>query len=89
MTSKYDRLADLLATFGDAEITLTFAQVEAVVGPLPAAVRRSNYGDWWGIRPNARYHAAHAMHWWRAGYVADRLDFIAGTVTFRRVTHAS
>jgi hypothetical protein len=35
MASKYDRLGDHLAAIGAATIILTFAEVEAVVGPLP------------------------------------------------------
>ncbi len=40
MSSKYDRLGDHLAAIGAATITLTFAEVEAVVGPLPDTARR-------------------------------------------------
>ncbi len=84
MPSKYDRLADHLATYGDVDaITLTFAEIEAIVGPLPVGARYQS--DWWGTSPLGRYVHAHAHGWWRAGYVADRPDFAAQTVTFRRV----
>ncbi len=83
MTSKYDRLADHLAGLGAATITLTFAEVETIVGPLPVAAR--SLVAWWGATANGRYNNPHAMHWWDAGYVADRPDFAAQTVTFRQL----
>ncbi len=82
MTSKYDRLATL-ATLGAPVITLTFAEVEAVVGPLSATARHNP--SWWGATPAGRYLHVHALTWLQAGYVADRPDFAAETVTFRRV----
>ncbi len=85
MTSKYDRLADHLAAIGAPVVTLTFAEVKTVVGPLPAQARRAPY--WWGATPGSRYLHPHAMNWWHAGYVADRPDFAAETVTFRRVAY--
>ncbi len=87
MTSEYDRLGYHLATLGAATITLTFAEIEAIVGPLPAMARRDKY--WWGATALARYASAHIHAWWQAGYIADRPDFTAETVTFRRVAKAS
>ncbi len=81
MTSKYDRLGDHLAACGAATITLTFAEIEAVIGPLPVQARCSSV--WWGATPSGRYHHPHVRHWERAGYVAGHPDFAAGTVTFR------
>ncbi len=83
MTSKYDRLADHLAASGAATTTLTFAEIEALVGPLPALARRDQY--WWVATALARYASAHIHAWWQAGYAADIPDFAAETVTFRRV----
>ncbi len=83
MTSKYDRLVDHLAASGAATITLTFAEVEAVLGPLPTQARHTP--SWWGATPAGRYLHPHALAWRQAGYVADRPDFAAETVTFRRV----
>ena len=85
MASKYDRLADYLATTDASAQTLTFAEMEAIVGPLPAAARHTS-GGWWGITPKARFAQVHAANWRRAGWAADRPDFIAETVTFRRAT---
>ncbi len=87
MTSKYDRLADHLAAIGAATITMTFAEIEAVVGPLPSTAGHSL--SWWGATPAGRYLHPYTLTWLEAGYVADRPDFIAGTVTFRRVARVS
>jgi len=57
--------------------------VEAVVGPLPTVARRGPV--WWGATPSGRYANPHALGLWRAGYVADHLDFTRETVTFRRI----
>jgi hypothetical protein len=84
MTSGYDRLGDHLAAIGAATIILTFAEVEAVVGPLPPSARLPINEQWWGATAVGRFHHAHAMYWRRAGYVADRPDLAAETVTFRR-----
>ncbi len=61
MTSKYDGLSDHLAAIGAAMITLTFAEIEAVIGPLPAAAWRSVAE--WGVTVSGRYLNAHALHW--------------------------
>jgi len=84
MTSKYDGVADHLAALGAATIILTFAEIEAIASPLPETARRSV--EWWGVTVSGRYSNAHALGWWHAGYVADRPDFAAQTVTFRRLT---
>ena len=57
MTSKYDGLANHLVTLGAATITLTFAEIEAIVGPLPETARRSV--EWWGVTASGRYSNAH------------------------------
>jgi len=84
MTSKYDGLANHLVALGAATIILTFAEIEAIVGPLPETARRSV--EWWGVTVSGRDNNAHALGWWHAGYVAERPDFTAQTVTFRRLT---
>jgi hypothetical protein len=83
MASKYDRLADHLVSLDAPVITLTFAKVEAIVGPLPWSARHT--WKWWGVTDRGSYQYPHATHWRRAGFVADRPDFAAETVTFHRV----
>ncbi len=70
-------------TSGAVTITLTFDEIEAVTGPLPDEAR--SYAAWWGTTPFGCYTNAHALGWWHAGYVADRPDFAAQTITFRRL----
>jgi hypothetical protein len=79
MTSKYDHLAAI----GAEAIALTFAEVEAVIGPLPRAARY-DYA-WWGATASGRYFFAHVGHLQRVGYLADRPDFATQIVTFCRV----
>ncbi len=83
MTSKYDRLGEHLTTIGAATIILSFAEIEAIVGPLPTMARHN--ANWWGATASGRYDHPHAFTWFRAGYVADLPDFTAEAVTFRRV----
>jgi len=83
MTSKYDRLADHLVATGEPRVTLTFDEVEAIIGPLPPSAH--SYPGWWGATAYGCYDNVHAMHWRDAGYIADRPDFAAQIVTFRRV----
>lgn len=83
--SKYDVLGRYLSWLGAPLVTLTFAEIEAILDcPLPPSARRS--AEWWGATAGGRFQNAHAAHWLRAGYIADRPDFAAGTVMFRRVT---
>jgi hypothetical protein len=65
-------------------VTLTFAGIEALVGPLPRSARQRS--TWWSAAPQHRFRVAHIYAWFHAGYVADVPDFAAGTVTFRRLT---
>lgn len=82
MTSKYDPLGDHLAAIGAATVVLSFAEVEAIVGPLPKSARIDP--SWWGVGRRMIYQYPHALHWRRMGYGPARPDFAAGTVTFRR-----
>lgn len=81
MTSRYDRLGERLAAIGAATIVLTFAEVAAIMGPLPTAAWRYDVRWWGGAAGHDR--GGHAMRW-KGGYVADRPDFAAETVTFHR-----
>lgn len=83
MPSKYDVLGQYLAWLDAPELTLTFAQVETILDcPLPPSAWR--HADWWGATSSGRFQNAHAAHWCRLGYIADRPDFAAETVTIRR-----
>ncbi len=78
--SKYDRLGEYLDERGESPVTLTFKQIEGVLGaPLP----QSAYKDrtWWG---NNEGHVQ-AKAWLSRGWRVEHVDLGACSVTFRRV----
>lgn len=84
----YDPLRDYLAGCGRDEVTLSFDQVEEILGrALPDSARK--YDAWWanaGDSPTTRH--SHARSWCAAGYRA-RADRAAGRVAFYRATQPS
>jgi hypothetical protein len=75
-TSKYDPLRDFLAGKGGVPVTLTFAQIDLLVGTLPRSARL--YHLWW--RDDDPSHP-HCRSWNDAGYIAHP-DFSAQIVAF-------
>ena len=74
---KYEALKDHLMARGGAEATMTFAELEAITGTLPASAR--NHRVWWGN------HAGNSQAaWLRAGWKVDILDMSQEVVVFRR-----
>ena len=64
--SKYEPLADYLRSHGGEACSLTFVEIERVIGcSLPASARK--HRPWWG---NDRTHTQ-ARAWMRAGFVAE------------------
>jgi len=87
MASKYDPLAEhLLALSSNTdEITLTFQQLESVLGfVLPKSA--VDYRQWWENPSNAR-NRPQAAAWARAGFKVDNvlLNKPGGWVRFRRL----
>ena len=77
---KYRPLHDHLRRSGQAQLTLTFAEVEAFIGgPLPASARAGR--AWWSNRSRG---ALQAEAWMSAGYHVVDLDLAAERVTFRK-----
>jgi DNA-binding XRE family transcriptional regulator len=77
--SKYHALFERLSTSGQEEITLTFAEIEALIGEeLPPSARTRR--DWWGNREGALQASA----WMRAGYHVASVSLERGCVTFSR-----
>jgi GntR family transcriptional regulator len=74
----YGALHDRLAATEAPVVELTFAEIETLVGALPAAARRRR---WW--TNNALHPQARA--WLYAGWKATSPDLDAGVVHFRRV----
>lgn len=76
-TSKYAPLFDHLQQATGREVSLPFAQVEAILGfRLPASAR--NRQAWWGSDPKH----SHATSWLHAGFSASP-NLTGETVTFR------
>ena len=78
--SKYAPLFDYLQRAPQDEITLSFSEIETLLGaPLPPSAREQR--GWWGNRSGGSPHAAAWMH---AGYHVDSLNLDAERVTFRK-----
>ena len=78
--SKYNPLYSHLRRQGTEEVTLTFAQIEALIGErLPASARTQR--AWWS---NRKRGAVQAQAWMGAGYHVEDLDLAQGRVTFRK-----
>ena len=75
--SRYAAISKHLETiFGDS-VTLTFAEIEEVLGfPLPPSARR--HGPWWS---NGTSNAV----WVSAGWKSEARDMAAQHITFRRI----
>jgi Swt1-like HEPN len=74
--SKYDALRDFLTKTDAAPITLTFTQVDQLIGNLPRSARL--YHLWWGNDDPSHHHC---RSWGDAGYIAQA-DLKGQTVTF-------
>jgi len=75
--SKYDALRDFLAARQAAPVTLTFAQIDLLVGTLPRSARVHRL--WWRNEDPSHHHC---RSWNDAGYWAHP-DMSAQEVTFR------
>jgi len=74
---KYFGLYQALHASGQDRISLTFGEIEALLGrPLPVSARARR--DWWGNRNGASQSAA----WMEAGYHVDKLVLPEERVTF-------
>jgi hypothetical protein len=66
--SKYDPLAAYLKQLRQREITLSFAEIEGVIGsPLPSSAH--TYNAWWANENGATSHVQ-CSAWLLAGYKA-------------------
>lgn len=83
--SKYDPLYDTLKHVPEHvdDVTLTFAQLEDVLGfRLPASAHK--HRAWWA-NPSTPDHHPYAQAWLGAGWKVDSVDRHAGWVRFIRV----
>jgi hypothetical protein len=75
--SKYDPLRNFLAAGDSSTTTLTFGQIEVLVGKLPPSARE--YKLWW-LNDDPSHQ--HCWSWGKAGYTAHP-DLAHERVTFR------
>jgi DNA-binding XRE family transcriptional regulator len=78
--SKYQPLLDYLSQRDSSEVTLTFAEIEAMMGGKLPDSARSNRG-WWSNRSKGALQAA---AWMQAGYLVEGLDLDKEQVVFRK-----
>jgi len=78
--AKYDPLfRHLVAADAAAPIEMTFADIEGLVGPLPASA--SKYSAWWNNEQSDTTHVQ-ALAWLNAGREVEMVDRDAGRVRF-------
>jgi hypothetical protein len=79
---KYEPLGRRLVAEAAPEVTLSFPELERLLGfPLPASARR--YRPWWGNQKGAGH--SQARGWQDAGWQVWKVELEEERVTFRRV----
>lgn len=78
MASKYEQLSSYLREADESVLLLSFADVDAIVGGLPASAR--GHRTWWG---NSSRHP-HAVAWISAGWIVKSVDLNTQQVVLRR-----
>lgn len=80
--SKYDPLRDYLQCCNKSVLSLSFEEIEEIVGfSLPNSAY--NHGAFWSSGNNSH---SHAFSWIDAGYVVSKKDLIRKQIEFRKVT---
>ncbi|MUH00234.1 helix-turn-helix domain-containing protein [Scytonema sp. UIC 10036] len=78
--SKYQPLFEYLHSSDRTEVTLSFAEIEALMGDsLPETARTQR--RWWGNRSKG---ALQASAWMNAGYIVGEIDLEQERITFRK-----
>jgi len=77
--AKYDPLFEFLCRAGDAPLSLTFDEVEQLVGRLPAAATK--FKQWWTNESSGGRHVQ-ATAWLNAGREVERVDLHGRVVRF-------
>lgn len=81
---KYWPLHEYLRQSGQDPVTLSLAEIEALLGgPLPQSARENR--GWWGNRSKG---AVQATAWMGAGYNVKGIDLVQGIITFRKPVRA-
>lgn len=80
--SKYQPLEAFLSACGEAEVPMTFQEIERVIGAkLPASAWK--HRPWWS---NSESSSVAARSWRRAGFRSTEVDMAAHRLVFRRLT---
>jgi len=79
LMAKYDPLFEYLCKAGDGSVTLTFDEIERVVGSLPASATR--YPTWWANEAGTGSHVQ-ARAWLNSGREVESVDMAARRVRF-------
>lgn len=77
--SKYDALRDRLTEVDGDSVTLSFEEIDTLVGALPASAWR--HQAWWANERTGSH--VQARSWLEAGFRVDRVDQRAGRVWFK------
>ncbi len=83
---KYSALGHYFANLAGDRITVTFGQIEEIIGAsLPNSAFK--HAAWWSNAKTSTHSWAH--HWLSAGWAKEHIDFEAREVAFRRQDGAS
>jgi hypothetical protein len=77
--AKYDPLFEVLCRAADGPVSLTFDEIERLVGPLPASA--SKFTQWWENESTGGRHVQ-ARAWLNAGREVEHVDLSRRTVRF-------
>ena len=83
VVAKYDRLFEFLCRSTDQPVTMTFDELEQLVGPLPESATKQ--AAWWANDASGGARHAQAKAWLNAGREATA-DRRKRTVTFSAAT---
>jgi hypothetical protein len=76
---KYTPLRDNLSRAAHDSITLSFSDIEKIIGtPLPKSAHK--YREWWSNEADGRHVQAHS--WMEAGYRVDDVNQTARRIRF-------
>jgi hypothetical protein len=82
MMAKYEPLSRYLKSNSKPSLTLSFAEIEAIIGAkLPRDARERK--GWWWSDPVSGSPQVQCRAWVQNGYVTAAIDLDAGQVTFQ------
>jgi hypothetical protein len=77
---KYERLSSFLRQRRQAEVPLTFKEIEEIIGsPLPPSAR--SHRAWWSNNPS---NSTITKEWLAAGFQSEQVDMESERLVFRR-----